>query len=132
MSENVLSSVKKFIGVGPNDDSFDTDLVILINSEFGTLNQLHVGPTEPFRILTKEETWEEFIEDKKYLEMAKEFVCLNVKMIFDPPQNSFIMDAYKEKTRELEWRLNMFDNVETVQDVIDAWPENSRLTDDVD
>ena len=123
MDESILLSIRKFIGLGPGDDSFDVDLIILINSEFGVLNQLKVGPTDPFKIDGTSEKWSDFIDDKKYLEPVKELIGLKVRMMFDPPANQFVMQAFKERADELEWRLNTFEDVESVQDVIDAYKE---------
>lgn len=123
MDESILLSIRKFIGLGPGDDSFDTDLIILINSEFGVLNQLKVGQADPFKITGTSENWSDFMEDKKYLEAVKELIGLKVKMIFDPPANQFVMQAFKERADELEWRLNTFEDVETVQEVINAYSE---------
>ncbi len=121
MNESILISVRKFLGLGETDSAFDTDLIILINSEFSTLNQLGVGPKEPFKISGVTEEWSSFIEDKKYLESVKEFIGIKVKIIFDPPSSSFVLNAYKEKAAELEWRLNAFEDRQTVGDVISAY-----------
>ena len=125
MEESILLSIAKFIGLTPCDNVFDPDLVILINSEFSVLNQLKVGTDEPFRITGPEETWGDFFGDKKYLEPVKELIALKVKMIFDPPSNSYVMQAYKERADELEWRLNMFEDVETPREVEAAYTEDS-------
>ena len=101
----ILTSVKKFIGIEDDYTQFDPDITLIINSELSTLNQLNVGTEEPFAIVSGDETWSDFFEDKDYLNQAKEFICIKTKMVFDPPQNSFVMDALKEKAKELEWRL---------------------------
>lgn len=121
MNDSILVSIRQFLGLGQNDEAFDTDLIILINSNFSVLNQLNVGPSTPFKITGVSELWSSFIEDKDYLELVKEFIGLKVKMIFDPPSNSFVMKAYEERVAELEWRLNMFEDKETVQNVINAY-----------
>ena len=121
MNDSILVSIRQFLGLGQNDDAFDTDLIILINSNFSVLRQLNVGPKTTFKITGVSELWSSFIEDKDYLELVKEFIGLKVKMIFDPPSNSFVMKAYEERVAELEWRLNMFEDKETVQNVIDAY-----------
>ena len=38
---------------------------------------------------------------------TKSYVHLRVKLLFDPPLNSAIIEAIKESIRELEWRLNV-------------------------
>lgn len=108
MEDSILNSIKQFIGgLAPDYTVFDTDIIILINSEFATLHQLGVGTEEPFHISGPTEIWSDFTSDKAYMNSVKEYIGLRVKMIFDPPVNSFVLDAYKEKAQELAWRLNV-------------------------
>ncbi len=110
--EEILKSIKKMIGFEDNYTHFDPDLVIFINSEFATLFQAGVGPTDKaFRISQDGgETWEDFFEGKTNLESVKEYIYLKAKIVFDPPQSGFVMDAYKAKAEELLWRLNIEDD----------------------
>ena len=108
MEDSILNSIKQFIGgIKPDYTVFDTDIIILINSELATLHQLGVGTEEPFQITGPNETWEDFTSDKAYMNSVKEYIGLRVKMMFDPPSNSFVLEAYKEKAKELAWRLNV-------------------------
>ena len=108
INDSILNSIKQFIGgIAPDYTVFDPDLLILINSEFSTLHQLGVGTEEAFQIMGPDETWEDFTSDKAYMNSVREYIGLRVKMMFDPPQNSFVLDAYKQKAEELAWRLNV-------------------------
>lgn len=71
------------------------------------LTQLGVGPSEGFIITDKTATWEDFLKDTKKLESVKSYVYLKVKLLFDPPLSSAVMDATNSLIRELEWRLNV-------------------------
>lgn len=121
--ESILLTVKKFIGLDPEYNIFDPDLLILINSSFSVLNQLAVGPKEGFRVTNIAETWEDVIGSKKYLELIKEYICIKVKLVFDPPSSSNVYKAFEERAKELEWRLNAFEDRESVQEVIDAYSQ---------
>lgn len=103
--DSILNSIKKVLGIGETYNHFDPDLIIHINSVFFTLNQLGVGPEEPFSITGSEETWDEFTTDK--INAVKTYVELRVKLYFDPPTNSSLLNAMKDDVRELEWRLNV-------------------------
>ncbi|MBQ6446460.1 MAG: hypothetical protein IJJ10_03225 [Bacillus sp. (in: Bacteria)] len=106
--DSILLTIKKMIGGWENEDAFDTDLIVHINSYLNTLNQLGVGPDDPFVITGSEETWEDFLgEDIKKLELVKTYLYANVKIAFDPPSTSFGIDALKEIAKEAEWRLNV-------------------------
>lgn len=39
------------------------------------------------------------------IEAVKSYVALKVKLLFDPPQSSTVMEAVKNQISELEWRL---------------------------
>ena len=47
------------------------------------------------------------IEGEDEIEGIKEYVCLKVKKIFDPPSSSFVLEAYNNEIAELEWRLHI-------------------------
>lgn len=105
MDESILNSIKKMLGIGSDYDAFDQDILILINSTFSTLFQLAIS----YRTVeSSEETWFEiFGENADLIDMIKTYTYLSVKMLFDPPSNSFVMEAMKAKTQELEWRINI-------------------------
>ena len=65
-----------------------------------------VGPETTFSISDNKPTWNDFTEDDDFNEV-KTYMCLKVKMIFDPPTNSNVMAAMERQISELEWRLNV-------------------------
>ena len=107
MDDSILDSIKKILGMPPAYDAFDTDLVIHINSVFGILAQLGVGPEGGFSISDNTTLWKSYLGNSKDLEMVKSYIALKVRLIFDPPTIGAVMDAMKEQIRELEWRLNV-------------------------
>lgn len=104
--ESILSSVKKLLGLLEDDTSFDVDCIIHINSAFSTLNQLGVGPPQGFRIQDKTAVWSEFMDDPRF-EDVKTYTYQYVRQFFDPPQNSFAVEAMKHQLTELAWRINV-------------------------
>ena len=107
MEESILTSIKKLLGITEDDTNFDTDIIIHINSVFMVLNQLGVGPSEGFRIEDKYSTWDEYIAEDNDLDSVKTYMYLKVKLLFDPPLNSSVLEANKQLINELEWRLNV-------------------------
>jgi hypothetical protein len=104
--ESILTSVKKYCHIAEDYEDFDQDIIMLINSNLRTLNQLGVG-IKGFNISDKEQKWDDFLgNDSENLSMAKEFVFLNVRLIFDPPVGSSA-SAYDKRIQELTWRLNV-------------------------
>lgn len=107
MHESILETVKKLLGLDETYTPFDQDIIVLINSAFMTLHQLNIGPKEGFAIKDYRERWCDFVTNEVNLHGVQQYVYMKVRMVFDPPGNSFVMDALKEQCRELEWRLNV-------------------------
>ena len=103
---SILTSVKKFLGIGEDYTHFDPDIVMHINSAFFVLNQLGVGPESPFTIEDKSSVWSDFVGDGK-IELVRTYVYLFVRRIFDPPTNSAHLSALNEQIKEYEWRMNV-------------------------
>lgn len=101
---SILVSIRQLI-TGSKDENFDMDLIIHINGALSIVNQLGVGPEEGFSIIGPSEKWTDFIGQRKDLEMIKTDVHLRVKLVFDPPQNSFLVAAIEKQIQELDWRI---------------------------
>ena len=108
--DKILSYIRKVSGLNDDLHDFDVDLVMEINTALNVLTQLGIGPSKGFRIFGESETWEDWLgadsEDPRY-EMAKEYIAKRVRLKFDPPQTSYLVQALKEDVAELEWRLSI-------------------------
>lgn len=117
VSESILLSVKKMLGLDKDYDVFDPELIIHINSVFGTLHQLGVGPEDQFRITGDSEIWSEFDTEGEQVDEVKTYIYLRVRLLFDPPSSSFVLSSFKEQLQELEWRLNVkADEIKGIED----------------
>ena len=105
--ESILTSIKKMNGIPEEYTQFDTDLIIHINSVLVILNQLGVGPANGFSIEDKTGTWGDFLGTDNRLGMVKSYVALKVRLLFDPPTSSSVMDSMNKMVSELEWRINV-------------------------
>ena len=107
MGTSILTSIKKLLGPTEEDTSFDVDIIMHINSAFFRLNQLGVGPATGFFITDNTKTWEDFLESRTDLEAVKTYVYQKVRLVFDPPQSSFLVEAIKDSIKEFEWTINV-------------------------
>lgn len=106
--ESILNSIKKLLGLEPDYTPFDTDLIMHINSVIMILRQMGVGPSSGYSITGPEETWADYLgSDEPLLEAVKSYIYLKVRTVFDPPSNSYVMDAIQKQISEYEWRLNV-------------------------
>ena len=106
METSILTSTKKILGIASDYTAFDLDIITHINTVFSTLAQLGVGPATGFMIEDATAQWNDFILDDLQLNSVKTYVFLRVRLLFDPPATSYVLDAYKTQIQELEWRLN--------------------------
>jgi hypothetical protein len=113
---SILDGTKKALGLGAEYDAFDSDIIMHINSVFFTLNQLGVGPKAGFAIEGAAETWDTFLGEDLNLNAVKSYVYLRVRLLFDPPQNSFGIASMEKQIEQMEWRLNV--HVENVSEEI--------------
>lgn len=104
MTQSILLTIKKMLGIAEEYHAFDLDIIVHINSVFLSLYQLGVGPDRPYQIESEEQEWSDF---QTQIPGIPTYVYLKVRLLFDPPTNSFYVDSMKEQIKELEWRFDM-------------------------
>lgn len=107
METSILTSIKKLLGIAEDYSEFDEDIITHINTVFLNLTQLGVGPKEGFSIEDDTTEWDEFINDNAQLQAVKSYMYLKVKLLFDPPLSSSVIESMNRMIAELEWRLNV-------------------------
>lgn len=112
MEESILISTKKILGLNEDYTVFDLDIITHINAAFSILNQLGVGPAEGFAIEDESEEWRDYPVPLNQLQLVKTYVFLKVRILFDPPATSFLINAANDQIKEYEWRLNVFREVD--------------------
>ena len=81
--ESILTSIKKLLGIDESYTHFDPDLIM-------------------------HETWSDFIgKDANRFSLAKSYMHLKVKLLFDPPLSSAAIDSINRQIGEFEWRLSV-------------------------
>lgn len=107
LETSILDSVKKVLGMDPSYTAFDMDVLMHINSALATLNQVGIGPDRGFLVMDNSSKWESVLDDDPNLLSAISYVWIQVRILFDPPQTSFALDAMKKQADEFLWRLNV-------------------------
>ena len=107
MEDSILTSTKSVLGIAADVTAFDLDVITHINSAFTTLTQLGIGPTVGFMIEDENAKWGDFVDDDLQLNSVKSYVYLRVRLLFDPPGTSYLIEAFQKQINELEWRLNV-------------------------
>lgn len=109
VTDSILNTVKKMLGIDKAYQAFDMDIIVSINSTFSTLYQLGVTLDGDFMVMDERQKWSDIIKDefKSRLAFIQQYVYLKVRVVFDPPTSSFVLDAYNKQISELEWRINV-------------------------
>lgn len=108
--DSILISIKKLLGITEEYTHFDQDIVMHINSVIFVLSQLGVETADGFAITGSNETWSDLlpnIDQQKSLESIKSYIYLKVRLLFDPPSASAVIESTNKLINELEWRINV-------------------------
>lgn len=107
LSDSILSSVKKLIGINEEDTSFDLDIMLNINAASSTLYQLGILDT-PYTITSKDDTYNDLLPDRSedVINQVKMYFVYKTRLGFDTSGlTGGMMETIKELIREAEWRL---------------------------
>jgi len=119
-TEGILASMQLMLGMEPDYQAFNTDLIIHINTILNKLYQAGIGETG-FKLDANNpysSKWEDFIgNENPALDMVKSYTYLNLRLLFDPPQNSFVLNEIKAEADELIWRIRV---------EADKWPDHHK------
>ena len=108
---SILRTVRKQVGLYEDDTSFDTDLLMHINTYFQALNEIGIGPAEVFEVNDESSLWTDFTKDTNIpVAPVKTYICSKVKLAFDPPANANITQSIQRVIEEAEWRLSILVN----------------------
>lgn len=107
MTDSILDSIKKLVGLEADYTPFDIDITMHINSAFATLHQLGVGSTSGFAIVDATSKWGDFTTDDVTLNNVKSYIYVYVRIRFDPPTSGAGLSSFQAMEKEYEWRLNV-------------------------
>lgn len=106
MDESIFLNIKRMIGIIYDDDSFDVDLISLINSSIFTLFQIGIGKSN-FIVTGPFETWGEYLDREDLIGVVKSYIFMKVRLLFDSESMpSSVIEAYKAEIASIEWRLS--------------------------
>lgn len=107
MLESILDTIKQMLGLSTDDASYDSELLVFINSAFNDLTQIGAGPAGGFEATDKNTKWDAFLGEDTNFHSVKQFIYLKVKLVFDPPQTSYVIQAFEKQIEEATFRINV-------------------------
>lgn len=104
---SILKDVKHKIGPSGDYDYFDKDIIDAINMTFSKLNQIGCGPNSGFKVESEDQQWEDYTTNRVLLGFIQTYVFDNVRLIFDPPNSSYVLSSIKDRIEELTFRIQV-------------------------
>lgn len=107
LSDSILSSVKKLIGISEDDASFDLDVMLNINAASSTLFQLGVLQ-KPYTVTSKEDTYSDLLPGgtEDVINQIKMYFVYKTRLGLDSSTLSrTVIEVIKDMIKETEWRL---------------------------
>lgn len=101
----ILQDIKKLLGP-ENDDAFDSEILIHINSAVATLSQ--IGACIEDAEVAADTNWSDIFESKAAANKSKLYIYYKTRLGFDPPQSSYAIESIKTLADEELWRINDF------------------------
>lgn len=112
VEDSILLSIKKLLGMEPEEfDQYDVDITLHINTVIETLNQIGVDMPDGFSVTDKTVLWSDYLNRAKYSQIKdsiKSYIYMKVRLVFDPPTNTSLINAINESIKELEWRIRQW------------------------
>lgn len=111
-TDTILGTTKEFIGIPLEDDSFDPEIITLIDMTMATLSQIGCGSkSSSIPVITKDYTWQEYFDhikatDSENIMLIPSYVHIKVNVLFDKTIGGSYLDALNKQIDQLEWRIN--------------------------
>lgn len=103
--ETILNVIKNFIGISTSDPHFDDEILMHINLIIAEL--AIVGTTDKVSICSKDTVWTDYLVKEVDIASIQTLIGMKVKMVFDPPANSFLVESYNKQIDKMEWLLTI-------------------------
>lgn len=108
LTDSIFNTIKHMLGIEPEYTHFDNDILAHINTAINILGQVTGLKKDGFYIEGPKETWEDYLgDDAAHSQMVKTCIYNRVRLLFDPPLNSSVIELMKNNLSELEWRLKI-------------------------
>lgn len=108
--DSVLLMTKKLLGIAPSLTDFDPDVMSAINAALFTLKQLGAGTKDGKMVSDQTTTYQDLYGNDNLdldIEAIKQYIYCRAKLIFDPPQQSSLLQSLKDQVEELQWRIRL-------------------------
>lgn len=103
---SILQDIKTMLSNIPFEmKAFDEELILYINSAIFKLSNQGTFWNNK-KVTGYDETWDSLFEEAPEVNSIKEFIFIDVKLVFDPPSSSYGINSFKARADELAWRVS--------------------------
>lgn len=106
ITDSILVTIRTMLGYSDEYHPFDEEIKVFINMAIDYLRQIGPAISRQLIVTGEQQTWEDLLGSDRKLEMVKTYVWIKVRLLHDPPSNSFLVDALNKEASQLEWRIN--------------------------
>lgn len=105
MDKSILEDVRSMCNLERTDNSFDNQLIPLINTQMMMAHQFGIG-YDLYSVSSEDQTWDSWLGASAWaLASVKTWLGYSVLLAFDPPDNGSVLKAYQEMVAKIEWML---------------------------
>lgn len=105
---SILQDIKTMLSSIPFEmKAFDQELILHINSAIFYLFSMGTKWTKS-PVVDYSQTWSDLFGDHPEIHSIKEYVFLKVKLVFDTPGTSYIINSFQARADELAWRIKTY------------------------
>lgn len=133
---SILLSVKDYLGVDPDDTTYDEDIISYINMALLRVKQISVAVPRLFTINGDLEVWSDITDDQNCLVPIEQYVKFKVKKMFIQTTSKTLSDAMDSILKEIEFALieageneELYDT-ELLEEDYDDYEDYEDITDD--
>jgi hypothetical protein len=105
--DSILDTIKDMLDIEPTFDGFDNEIIVHINSALMSLHQLGIGPEDGLAISDDTAVWADLFDGLSNIEAVKSYIWLNVRLLWDPPGTSFLVESINKQIETYAWRLTV-------------------------
>lgn len=106
VEQSILKATKAMLDIAGDDSSFDSSIMTHINGALADLLDIGAGPEDGFVVIDADDIWDDLQESPVMTEWIKNWLYLKVRLVFDPQQTGFLMDAHQKQIDEATWRIS--------------------------
>lgn len=104
---SMLDDIKTYLGIPLAVDCFDRTLVLHLNTVIFLTETISRFTYK--KDIDETTEWQDVFRDTvSTVPAIKSYICLKVRLLFDPPNNSFLTTTIEHTLTELEFKINMY------------------------